>query len=390
MHMSLSSRREYLSIVIQRYKKAQRKGEKSRIIDEVVDVLGYNRKYAIQVLNKPIQERKEKRKRHKPLKYSEALPVIQMVWEALDYPCAERLHPVLLPMAELLARHGELCLTPLVRQQLAQISRATLARRLAKWRSLKPKCTLPRKKTGATLQSDVPIDRYAWDESRPGALEVDLVEHNGGSSLGHFAYTLTVVDVVSGYSRRRAILGRSQFAVFQELKAILAEWPFKPWGLHTDNGSEFLSDHLLRFCKENGLVFTRSRPYRKNDNAHVEEKNRHYVREIVGYERYDTPQDVAWLNEVYAYLDIYANLFLPMRKVIAKNRNGAHVHKTYDKARTPFQRLLEAGALDANTQAKFQRQLEAINPLALHRKLETLLDRNPSSTPAILLEEQAL
>lgn len=388
--MSLSSRREYLSNVVQRYKKAQTKKERSRILDEVVCVLGYNRKYAIQVLNKPVRERKGKGKRHKPLKYLESLPVIQRVWEALDYPCAERLHPVLLPMAELLAKHGELCLTPVVRQQLAQISRATLARRLAKWRSLKPKYTIPRKKAGEALSSDVPIDRYAWDEDRPGALEVDLVEHNGGSSLGHFAYTLTVVDVVSGYSRRRAILGRSQLAVFQELKAIIAEWPFKPWGLHTDNGSEFLSRHLLRFCQENGLAFTRSRPYRKNDNAHVEEKNRHYVREIVGYERYDTPQDVAWLNEVYAYLDVYANLFLPMRKVIAKSRNGAHVHKTYDKAKTPFQRLLEAGVLDTDTQTRFQRQLEAINPLDLHRKLEALLARTPSSAPASLLAEQAL
>lgn len=388
--MSLNSRREYLSIVKERYRKAQSKTQKSRIIDEVVSVTGYNRKYAIQVLNNPSYGTKDKRKRRRPLKYLEALPAIQMVWQALDYPCAERLHPVLLPTAELLARHGELSLTPVVRQQLAQISRATLARRLAQWRSLTPKCTLSPKKKATRPHAEVPIDRYDWNENRPGALEVDLVEHNGGSSLGHFAYTLTVVDVVSGYSRRRAILGRSQVAVFRELKAILAEWPFKPWGLHTDNGSEFLNGHLVRFCKENGLTFTRSRPYRKNDNAHVEEKNRHYVREIVGYERYDTPQDVAWLNEVYAYLDIYANLFLPMRKLVSKTRSGAHVRKTYDKAKTPFQRLLEAGVLDSGSQTKFQRQLETINPLSLHRKLEEILARSSSPTPAPLPDEQAI
>lgn len=187
---------------------------------------------------------------------------------------------------------------------------------------------------------------------------------------------------MTGYSRRRAILGRGQTAVFCELKAILDVWPVKPWGLHTDNGNEFLNGHLIRFCQQNKLAFTRSRPYRKNDNAHAEQKNRQYVREIVGYERYDTPEDVAWLNRVYAYLDIYANLFLPMRKVVAKERYGAQVRKTYDIARTPFQRLIEAGVLDTSTQAKLQRQLQAINPFALHRQLEDLLAQGSVRAPS--------
>ena len=187
--------------------------------------------------------------------------------------------------------------------------------------------TLPHQKPGSSLRSQIPVDRYAWNESRPGALEVDLVEHNGGSSLGHFAYTLTVVDV-TGYSHRRAVLGRGQAGVFRELNAILGDWPSSVWGLHTDNGNEFLNDQLTRFCREQGLSFTRSRPYRKNNNAHAEQKNRQYVREIVGYERYDTPQAVSWLNRIYACLDPYANLFLPMRKVIAKECRGTHTHKS--------------------------------------------------------------
>ncbi|CEP68513.1 Integrase, catalytic core [Moorella glycerini] len=380
MRMSLDSRREYLSNMHQRYRQAISRADKSQIIDEVVKMLGYNRKYAIQVLNNPIPAKKPPRKRTKPLKYLEALPAIQLVWKALDYPCAERLHPVLLSTAELLASHGELFLTPQIREQLAQISRSTLARRIAKWRSPKPKRTLPHQKPGSRLHTEVPIECYDWDENRPGALEVDLVEHNGGSSLGHFAYTITVVDVVTGYSRRRAILGRGQAAVFRELKAILNEWPVKPLGLHSDNGSEFLSAQLIRFCQQNGLTFTRSRPYRKNDNAHVEQKNRQFVREIVGYERYDTPEAVTWLNEVYSYLDIYVNLFLPMRKVVTKERRGTHVRKTYDIARTPFQRLIEAGVLDAQTKAKLQRQLQAINPLALHRQLEELLAKGSAKS----------
>lgn len=381
--MSLNSRREYLGAMRERYAVAASRSEKSRIINEIMETLGYHRKYAIQVLNDPSPQAEIRRiKRHRPRKYLEALPVIQLVWEALDYPCAERLHPVLLSTAELLAVHGELILTPEIRHQLTQISRATLARRLARLRSPKSRRTLPHQKLGSRLRSEIPIDRYAWDEDRPGALEVDLVEHNGGSSLGHFAYTITVVDVVSGYSRRRAVLGRGQAVVHRELAAIISEWPFRPWALHTDNGSEFLNDHLVRFAKNEKLFFTRSRPYHKNDSAHVEQKNRQYVREMVGYERYDTPEQVQWLNEVYASLDLYANLFLPMRKVIEKQREGAHVHKRYDTARTPIQRLQEMEALDTQTQTLFQQQLKNLNPLALHRKLERLLGEGPNPQTA--------
>ncbi|MDN5362893.1 MAG: hypothetical protein PWP70_1940, partial [Moorella sp. (in: firmicutes)] len=262
--MSLKSRREYLNSMHQRYRQANSRAEKSQIINEVTSMLDYNRKYAIQVLNGPLLPMaKPPAKRSKSLLYLEAMPAIQRVWEALDYHCAERLQPVLLPTAGLLASHGELTLTPEVREQLAQISRSTLARRLAKWRSPKPKFILANQKRLSRLRSEIPISHYDWQEDRPGALEIDLVEHNGGSSLGHFGYTLSVVDAVSGYSRRRALLGRGQAGVFRELKLILSAWPFRPWGLHSDNGVEFLNDQLLRFCEGNNLTFTRSRPYHK-------------------------------------------------------------------------------------------------------------------------------
>jgi len=375
--MSLQSRREYLAIAQRRYRDAKTKDEKSRIIDEVVENLSYHRKYAIQVLNHPLPERKQKIRRPRKPKYLEALPAIQVVWEALDYPCAERLHPVLLSTAENLARHGEIVLTPLIKDQLSEISRSTLARLLTKWQSPKRRLVGSRNKHLSGLRVEVPVRSYAWDEKRPGALEVDLVEHNGGSSLGQFAYTITVLDIVSGYSRRRAVLGRGQAGISRELAGILQEWPFWPWGLHTDNGSEFLNHHLVRFCRENGLEFTRSRPYRKNDNAHVEQKNRQFVREIVGYERYDSPEAVAWLNTLYELLDTYANLFLPMRKVIAKERRGGRVIKRYDVARTPFQRLVETGVLEPNVQAFLEHQFKTINPLALHRQIEELLAKGP-------------
>lgn len=246
---------------------------------------------------------------------------------------------------------------------------------MVKWRS--PKRALPRCRPNSKIKTEVPIDIYAWDEGKPGALELDLVEHNGGSSLGQFVYTLTVVDIVSGYSRRRAVLGRGQRGVFKELKLIISQWPFTPWALHSDSGSEFLSDHLVRFCKEYGLEFTRSRPYRKNDNAHVEQKNRQFVREMVGYERYDTPEEVVWLNEVYALLDAYVNLFLPTRKVIVKERKGAKVKKRYDIAQTPLQRLIEKEALNNDIKSDLLKQYQTLNPLCLHRQLENLLAKGP-------------
>ncbi|MGD0153712.1 MAG: transposase, partial [Thermacetogeniaceae bacterium] len=321
--MSMSSRREYLGTMCNRYKNASSRTEKSLIINELVNTLGYNRKYAVHVLNNPVATLKKPVKRQRPIEYLEALSAIQLVWEALDFPCAERLHPVLLSTAELLSTHGEISLTPEIRRQLSQISRATLARRLQRLRSPKRNRTLPGRRPNNGVRAEIPVECYAWDETRPGALEIDLVEHNGGSSLGLFAYTLSVVDVVSGFSRRRAVLGRGQAGVHRELTAIIKDWPTTVWGLHCDNGSEFISVNLLSFCQKNNLTFTRSRPYKKNDNAHVEQKNLQYVREIVGYERYDTPEAVDWLNQVYACLDPYANLFLPMRKVIAKERCGS-------------------------------------------------------------------
>ena len=374
--MSLPSRREYLGTMCQRYKKAASKADKTLIINELVSNLGYNRKYAVHILHNPIAALKEPVKRSRPLAYVEALPAIQMVWEALDFPCAERLQPVLLYTAELLAAHGELRLPPEVRQQLSQISRATLARRLKHLPSPKS-CTLPGRRPNTGLRAKIPVERYDWEENRPGALEMDLVEHNGGSSLGHFAYTLSVVDVVSGYSRRRAVLGRGQAGVHRELKAILKDWPTLPWGLHCDNGCEFINDQLFRFCQQNSLSFTRSRPYQKNDSAHVEQKNLQYVREIVGYERYDTPEAVEWLNEVYAILDPYANLFLPMRKIIAKERSGSHVRKKFDIARTPFARLSETDTLTLKAQLIHRHHLKTLNPLELHHQIEDLLRQGP-------------
>jgi len=374
----MHSRKEYMKTMTDRYRRAKSRKDKSLIIDEIVSVTAFNRKYVLQQLNGLLPPPKGKAGKRRPFRYQEALPAIQAVWQALDYPCAERLHPVLLEMADKLAKHGHLVLTPLVRSQLEAISRSTLGRRLTKWTSEKPAGKPSRAaKSFSRLRAEIPVQRYDWDEKRPGALEVDLVEHNGGSAQGQFAYTLSVVDIVTGYSRRRAVANRSQAAVFEAIEYVLGSWPMKPWGIHSDNGSEFMSNHLRRYCQKEKLKFTRSRPYRKNDNAHVEQKNRQYVREVIGYERYETPQDVDWLNAVYACLDTYANLFLPMRKIISKTRVNGKVRKRYDTARTPLQRLVDSGALEPSVVAKIQADKASADPLRLHEHLEKLIQEGP-------------
>ncbi len=381
--MSLSSRREYLGVMRSRYQASKRRTEKSQILDEVVSTTGLHRKYAIRVLaHSPIPKQPIRRRR--PKRYREALPAIQLTWEALDYPCAERLHPVLLATAELLHHHGELPLNDVVRSQLQGISRATLARRLAEWPTPKVRRAALRSRPAPGIQTIVPIGRYAWNETRPGALEIDLVEHNGGSSSGHYAYTLDVVDIVTGWSARRAVLGRGQAGIFAALQWIVGRWPFRIWALHSDNGSEFINAFLLQFSQQHSYQFSRSRPFKKNDNAHVEQKNRQLVREVVGYGRYDTLEEVAWLNQIYECLDPYANLYLPSRKVIGKSRNGAHLTKTYDTAQTPFRRAVTAGILDSTTQISLEAEILAQSPLALHRHLERLLS-NPSQDPSALI-----
>ncbi|MDZ7802060.1 MAG: DDE-type integrase/transposase/recombinase [Trueperaceae bacterium] len=306
---------------------------------------------------------------------------MEVLWETLDYCCAQRLHPQLVPLAETLARHGELELPREVREELALISRATLARRLRELPRRKPKPLLSGQHPSRLLKSQVPVDRYRWNEHRPGALEVDLVEHSGGRAGGHHAYTLSVVDVVSAWSHRRAVMGKSQAAVQEALTAVLRAWPTRVWALHSDNGSEFLSAHLIRHCEATGIAYHRSRPYRKNDNAHVEQKNRQLVREIVGYERIDTPTGLQWLNRIYDVLDPYANLFLPSLKVTEKTRQGSKVTKRYDTARTPLQRLQEKDALLPHATAELAQQQRETNPLHLRRTLDNLQGEDPNHMP---------
>jgi transposase InsO family protein len=362
-----------------RYQAATGRQERGELLDELVEVGGYSRKHAISLMNKAPPQRPVRRAQRpgRPRSYRLCLPAVETVWEVLDYCCAERLHPQLLPLAEWLAEHKEIQLTLEVRRELAAISRATLARRLSEMNRPKPRLLRSGQHPSRLLKSQVPVARYRWDEERPGALEVDLVDHSGGR-YGHHAYTLSVVDVVSAWSRRRAVMGKSQAVVHEALQALLSEWPSEVWALHSDNGSEFLGSHLIEYCRHQGIEYHRSRPYKKNDNAHVEQKNRQLVREIVGYERIDNQPGLDWLNSVYEMLDPYANLILPNLKVIHKSRVGSKIRKRFDTAKTPYERLLEKNAILPNKATELANQKRNLNPLELRRTLDLLQSQDPN------------
>jgi len=372
------TRKQYIACMRKRYLQTPTKSQRSRLLDEIVQTAGYNRKYAIRLL-KPSAELENRMPRAKgPKRYTDCMPAIALAWEALDYCCAERLHPNLPRIADDLARFGALYLDDHIREQLRSISRATLARRLASMSQDRPRLLGRRTRSSPGSALNIPAERYSSSETRPGALEIDLLEHNGGNCSGFYAYTLSVTDVVSGWTQRRAILGKSQRAVFAALSSILHDWPHPPWALHSDNGSEFINDLVARFAQHNNIAFSRSRPYNKNDNAHVEQRNG-FLRRLIGYYRYDSQQQVDWLNQVYSLLDPYTNLILPSMKLVHKHKVGSHTHRTHDAARTPLLRLIEAGALTHPAATTLQAMAHQINPLLYRRQLYALIEAGASS-----------
>ena len=293
------------------------------------------------------------------------------MWESLDYVCAERLTPVLLPTARHLARFDSVRLTAEIEQQLGQISEATVTRLLRQHRSRQQR--LPRKgpERANQVRKDVPIKRLPWDISEPGHFEVDLVHHGGQSSLGISGHSWHLIDVAPGWSERIAVLGRGQAAMEQGFRRILERLPFPVVELHPDNGSEFFNDHLVRFWKDkvSGVQLSRSRPSHKNDNPHVEQKNSSLVRQYFGTLRLDTSEQVAAMNALYEQMWLSDNLFQAVLHLADKQVGPDGVQRTWDTAQTPYQRLLASGKLSTEQQTRLQTLYEQTNPFALRQAI---------------------
>ena len=372
--MTVSERRKYLKLMKPRYQQASR-AEQSTLLREMQQVTGLHRKSLLRLLHAESLERK-KRVKGRGRSYGLAVEqVILVVWESLDYVCAERLTPALLSTAEHLACVGSVRLTREVTEQLSQISEATVTRLLRNHRSRTQRFPQKGPERANQVRKPVPMKRIAWDIADPGHFEVDLVHHGGDSSQGIYIHTLQMIDVATGWSERVAVRGPGQAAREAGFRRSLERLPFAVKELHPDNGTEFFNDHLVRFWGEaiTGLTLSRSRPYHKNDNRFVEQKNATLVRQYFGTIRLTTAEQLTMMNTLYDKMWLYYNFFQPVLHVQEKLCEGEHDIRRWDQAQTPYQRLLSTTALSSEQQSCLQQLYEQTNPLVLRREIYRLL-----------------
>lgn len=384
--LTIDERRKYLRRVQPRYLAADRAG-RGALLTEMEAVTGLHRKSLTRLLTAPTLERRPRR-RQRGRVYGVALrPVVALVWESLDYVCAERLTPALLPTARHLAACGECRLTPEIEERLGTISRATVQRMLAALPRPAPRLPRGGPEQANRARQAVPMGRLPWQTSEPGHFEVDLVHHCGGSTAGEYVHTLQLVDVATGWSERAAILGRSQRAMEGGFRRILGRLPFPVRELHPDNGGEFFNDHLIRFWGEHivGLTLSRSRPYHKNDNRLVEQKNDTLVRAYLGHGRLDTPAQAAALDQLYEQLWVYYNLFQPVLHLAEKGFADGKLRRRWDAATPPYQRLVATGVLTEDWRATLDACYARTNPRQLRRDIYEGLARlwHPADVAAL-------
>ncbi len=388
MGLTMKEKKSVTKEIATRYQKAHKK-EKKRMLDEFVQLTGYNRCYASYLLKNHGKMRrisarvvlevdiKIKVKRNYTKTYDNKVKkALKAIWLILDRICGKRLKAVLEETIEHLQRHGELEVDKKTHQKLLTISASTIDRMLKEERK---KLTIKGRsltKPGTLLKSQIPIRTFSeWDEGRPGFVEVDLVGHDGGNSKGDFAQTLDVTDVCTGWTETQAVKNKAQKWVFEALTDIRHRLPFPMLGIDSDNGGEFINHHLINYCKEEHITFTRSRSYRKNDGCYVEQKNYSIVRRAVGYCRYDKEEELKVLNELYRFLRLHTNFFLPSMKLLEKTRIGSKVYKKYDTPKTPCQRIIHSSQVSDKDKEKLKKIYASLNPAELKRKITRLQEK---------------
>ncbi len=373
--MGNQGRWEYLRAIYERYRAAGRKA-KQLILTEFCANTGYHRKYAIRLLNGPRPEkRRVRRKRRRGLTYSpETLAVMTAVWAAAGYPWSVRLKALLPLWMPWIGKRFRL--RPEIEKQLRKISPRQIDRRLKAQKTQRRRRIYGRTKPGYLLKHHIPVRTDRWDVRHPGFTEVDLVSHSGNSASGEFAHTLNVTDIHTTWTESRAVLGRGEGAVQRALNEIASALPFRLRGVDSDNGSEFINWHLKSWCEQKEIQLTRGRPYKKDDNAHVEQKNWTHVRKLLGWERYDTHEAVEAMNDLYRQeLRLWLNLFLPSVKLLEKVRVGSKVRRVYDAPRTPFERVRACPQADRERLARLEETRKRLDPFQLGKTIERKLDR---------------
>ena len=388
--MTRRSTLEYAQAIRLRYLRAS-KVEKGKILDEFMQVTGLHRKAAIRLLSRANQPKIGKRRGRRKQYGPDVAGMLKAVWEASDRLCSKRLQPFLPEMVKVLRQHGEQRINAFLEEQLCQMSPSTIDRLLRPYRKIGGRKSLSTTRPGSLLKSCISIRTFAdWQENKSGFMETDLVAHCGESAKGFYLNTLCAVDVASGWTECLPVWGKWQEKVRQSVHRMRQRLPFPLLGIDSDNGSEFINQCFYKYCRDENITFTRSRAYKKNDSCHVEQKNGNVVRRFVGYDRYASKAAFECLGRVYDLVRLYINFFQPTMKLVSKTRHGAKVHKVYDTARTPYQRLVQSGVLTEAKQAEMTAIYHGLNPVLLINqingnleKLWRLADR-PSSVTGIM------
>jgi hypothetical protein len=372
--MTTMTRREYLRAIYDRYHRSDAE-KKGMILDEFCRVCDYNRKYAIRLLNADRPPTRPSPRRGRGSVYGpRVIQALAIVWEAAGYPWSVRLKallPLWLPWLR-----KRIAVTRAMEHQMLAISPRQVDRRLRPRKTQLRHRIYGRTKPGTLLKHHIPIKTDHWDVTTPGFTEIDLVSHSGSCAEGEFAHSLNLTDIHTTWTETRAVLGKGQTGIVGGIEEMRQALPFQLKGIDSDNGSEFLNDQLLRYSRKRGIQFTRGRPYKKNDNAHIEQKNWTHVRKLIGWDRYESPSAVGLMNDLYRNeLRLMMNLFQPSVKLIRKERVGSRLKRVYDVPQTPLDRLRACPGVEKVKVAALLRLRQTTDPFLLAKAIEKKLDR---------------
>ncbi len=373
MGLTMGQRRAVTKAIATRYRRAS-KADKGRILDELCATTGWHRSHARKALTQALKPMVVRPRRARPAIYgSEVVAALVFCWAVLGAPTGKRLAPVLPDLVARLRRFGELEVSEATAVLLVAMSPATIDRKLAPARAGMELRGRSHTKPGSLLKDAIKIRTWAqWDDAVPGFVEIDLVGHEGGNALGEHCYTLTVTDIATGWTENRSVPNKARKWVIAALEEIALIMPFPLLGVDSDNGSEFINHHLLAWCEQRAITFTRSWPGNSNDGAHVEQKNWAVVRTVVGYHRYDTEAELLLLNKIWKLQSMITNFFLPQQKLISKVRDGAKITKRYDVPTTPHRRAERHVAVCPEDKTIMNDALVELNPAAIQRQIQAL------------------
>lgn len=373
--MDMHSRNQYLKALRERYLKLKSKKEKGKILDEYCKNTGQSRKYVIRKIQARVNLEPKPRKKRKATYDGEVIASLVKVWKIFDCPCGQRLASLLKTEVERLRQLGELSCSCEVASKLKKISPANIDIKL---RGEKERLHLKRNrhpKTQPLIYQKIPVKLIdEWNREEVGNCQLDFVSHSGSSASGDFINSLSLIDIATGWWEGEAQMGRSQRFTNQSLENIRKRLPFALKEIHPDNDSGILNDLIYRYSQAKGILFSRSRPNKKNDNAYVEQKNWTHIRKIFGYLRYDTEKELKIMNDLYLNeLRLYKNFFQPVIKLVSKERVGSRIKRKYDTPKTPYQRLIESDEVNEETKQALTNLYHSLNPAELKREIDAKL-----------------